>query len=108
MRDYNFDYNGESFRVPTPKIFDCLYDVGEIASIGSIGQVVQDNDFMKIAKVFSIITNYTGKPQNPIEVTQHYLYAEGGAIEIVNAIGGIVSLLNPPESYHPPEGDAVK
>lgn len=103
MLDYSFDYKGDSYRIPKPKIFECLYSIGEVSPVATLGEVFAANDFMKASKIFCVMGDYCGKKFDPIEVAQHYLHTEGGATEIFNAIGGLVSLLNPPESYHPPE-----
>ncbi len=103
MQDFKFDYNGDSHRIPKSKLFECLYEVGEVIPLLSINEVFMNNDFMKVAKVFTVLFSYTGKTIDPIEVTKHYLYKEGGAKEIFDAMNGAISLLNPPENYHPPE-----
>ena len=109
MIDYSFEYKGDSYKIPKGKIFECLYAVGEVAPVATLGEVFQSNDFMKAAKLFCIIGEYAKQTFDPIEVTQHYLHVDGGAAEIFNAIGSLVAVLNPPESYHPPEtGEAGK
>lgn len=105
MTDYTFEYNGGSHRIPKAKIFECLYDIGEITPVGSLRDVFASNDFMKIAKIFCVLGDYSKKPLDPIEVTKYYLYKDGGSSEIFSAIGGLIALLNPPEDYHPPETD---
>jgi hypothetical protein len=103
MIDYSFEYKGDSYRIPKGKIFECLYAIGEVVPVSDLGEVLLKNDFMKAAKLFCIAGEYAKQKFDPIEVTQHYLNVEGGAAEIFNAIGGLVAVLNPPESYHPPE-----
>jgi len=104
MQDYTFEYKGESYRIPKNKIFDCLYEMGEIVPIATIGDVFSSNDFMKASRLLSLMGGYTKKgAPDPMEVTKHYLYEEGGALEVYTAVGELVALLNPPETYHPPE-----
>ena len=103
MIDYSFEYKGDSYKIPKGKIFECLYAIGEVVPVATLGEVFQSNDFMKAAKLFCIVGEYSKQTFNPIEVTQHYLYGDGGAAEIFNAIGNLVAVLNPPDSYHPPE-----
>jgi len=105
MQDYTFEYSGDSYRIPKSKIFECLYAVGEIVPILSISSVFESNDFMKAAKIFSVMFSYTGKEINPLDVTKHYLHEKGGAVEIFTAINGALVLLNPPETYHPVESE---
>lgn len=103
MLDYSFDYKGDSYKIPKNKIFECLYSMGEISPIATLGDVFSSNDFMKAAKLFCVMGDYCKKDFDPLEVTKHYLYEDGGAAEIFTSIGGLVALLNPPETYHPPE-----
>lgn len=103
MQDYTFEYKGDSFRVPKNKIFECLYEIGELVDITKLSDVFNSNDFLKASKLLNIIGRHAKQDFDPIEITKHYLYEEGGAVEIYNAVLGLVALLNPPESYHPPE-----
>lgn len=105
MQDYVFEYQGDSFRVPKNKIFECLYEIGEIESVATIGEVFTSNNFMKAAKIFCVLGSYAKQSFDPIEVTKNWLHTKGAAIEIYTAVGNIVALLNPPEEYHPPEDD---
>jgi hypothetical protein len=101
--DYSFDYNGDSYRIPKAKIFDCLFAIGEVESVANIGSSM--TDAIKAAKIFCILSGYANKQLDPMDVSRRYLYEEGGANEIFNAVGGLVALLAPPETYHPPESD---
>lgn len=103
MIDYSFEYKDKSYSIPKNKIFECLYELGEVVPVISIGDVFAENDFMKAARLFCLMGTYAKQSWDPIEVTQHYLYTEGGAAEIFNAIGSLIAVLNPPESYNPPE-----
>lgn len=105
--DYEFEYNNEPFKLKKAKVFECLYEIGELTSLASIGEVFADNNFTKASRIFCILAKYCNKPQDPMEVTKRYLH-EDGVIEIYNAVGGLIALLNPPESYHPPESEAGK
>lgn len=105
MRDYTFEYQGGSYRIPKSQIFECLYEVGEIESVATIGSVFTDNNFMKAVKIFCVLGEYSKKPIDPIEATKNWLHTEGAALEIYTAVGNLVALLNPPEEYNPPEDD---
>ncbi len=103
MQDYIFEYKGDSYRVPKNKIFECLYELGEIVPIGEFQELGNRANSMKAAKIFCAIGVYAKTQFDPIEVTQNYLHDDDLASEIYIAIGGLVSLLNPPETYNPPE-----
>lgn len=103
MQDYSFTYNEQEYKVPKAKIFECLYELGEIVPIGEFQGLGDRSNSMKAAKVFCVMGSYAKTSFDPIEITQNYLHNDDLASEIYIAIGGLVSLLNPPESYHPPE-----
>lgn len=104
MLDYTFEYNGDSHRIPKSKIFECLYQMGEISPIATIGDVFSENDFMTASKLICVMSSYSkGGEFDPMEVARRYLHEEGGAFEIYTAVGELVALLNPPETYNPPE-----
>jgi hypothetical protein len=100
--DYSYEYNGASLKVPKNKIFNCIDAINDVTTVTELSSVFTENDFIKAAKLFCILASYSGKTLDPMDVTQHYLYSDGGAMEVYKGVNGIIELLAPPESYNPP------
>ena len=104
--DYSYTYDGADYKVPKNKIFECLYAVGEVCTVTDLRTVFTENNFLKASKLLCILGEFSGKVFDPLEVSKHYLYVDGGVMEIYKAIEGLVALLSPPESYNPPVVEA--
>lgn len=107
MQDYIFEYKGDSYRVPKNKIFECLYEIAEVVPLSDMQTLANRSQALKAARIFCAIGSYADKKFDPISVSQDYLHSDEQMSEIYVAIGGVLSLLNPPESYNPPETKEV-
>lgn len=104
--DYSYTYDGTDYKVPKNKIFECLYSVGEVCVVTELRAVFAENNFLKASKLLCILGEFSGKSFDPMDVSKHYLYADGGVTEIYKAVEGLVALLSPPESYNPPAAES--
>lgn len=105
MKDYTFEYAGDSFRVPKNKIFECICELVEIVPLAEVHLLTNRGEAVRSASLFCVLGSYANKVFEPMEIAQQALHGDQTAGEILISISGIIGLLNPPESYHPPESE---